>query len=46
LTENKKFVAWFNQLGGEDDALASGKGTNLAEMIPASTPEYKWGGKL
>ena len=35
MKNNTKFVAWFDELGKEDVALAGGKGANLAEMTRA-----------
>jgi pyruvate,water dikinase len=44
LSKNLGFIAWFDELGKEDIALAGGKGANLAEMTRAKIPpmpEYR-----
>ncbi len=38
MTGAQKFIAWFDELGKEDIALAGGKGANLAEMTRANIP--------
>lgn len=38
MTRDPKFIAWFDELGKEDIALAGGKGANLAEMTRAKIP--------
>jgi phosphoenolpyruvate synthase (EC 2.7.9.2) len=38
LARELRFVAWFDELGKKDIALAGGKGANLAEMTRANIP--------
>ena len=38
MKKKERFIAWFNELGKEDIAIAGGKGANLAEMTHAGIP--------